>query len=75
MARRVSRSLGLLLGMLLLVLVGLAGPASAAIEVHRFDNPVVIGLIVRARRRAASQALSTAERERLNALINRERTE
>lgn len=36
---------------------------------------VVIGLIVRARRRAAGQALSVAERERLNALINRERTE
>lgn len=36
---------------------------------------VVISLIVRARRRTASQALSTAERERLNALINRESTE
>lgn len=162
MAHPMSLSMGLLLGMLLL-LSGLAGPASAAIEVHRFDNPViqaryqdltdnlrcpkcqnqaigdsnspiaedmrervvallkdgrsdreiqdymirrfgdyvlynprlsgrtwllwglpaglvvlgavVIGLIVRVRRRAAGQALSTAERERLNALINRERTE
>lgn len=36
---------------------------------------LVIALIVRARRHAANRALSAAERERLHALINRERRE
>nr|WP_298414852.1 cytochrome c-type biogenesis protein [uncultured Halomonas sp.] len=36
---------------------------------------VVIALIVRARRRASNHALSAAERERLDALVNRERTQ
>ncbi|MGC3872792.1 cytochrome c-type biogenesis protein [Halomonas sp. GXIMD04776] len=36
---------------------------------------VIIGFIVRARRRSANHALSAAERERLNALVNRERAE
>lgn len=36
---------------------------------------IVIGLIVRARRRASNHALSAAERERLDALVNRERTQ
>ncbi|WP_048308387.1 cytochrome c-type biogenesis protein [Halomonas sp. PR-M31] len=36
---------------------------------------VVIGFIVRARRRASNHALSAAERERLDALVNRERTQ
>ncbi|SHE61517.1 cytochrome c-type biogenesis protein CcmH [Modicisalibacter ilicicola DSM 19980] len=36
---------------------------------------VIIGLLVRARRRSANRSLSPEERERINALINRERTE
>lgn len=36
---------------------------------------LIIGLIVRVRRRTASRALSASERERLAALINRERRE
>lgn len=36
---------------------------------------LVIVLIVRARRHAANRALSAAERERLHALVNRERSE
>ena len=36
---------------------------------------VVVGLLVRARRRSANRSLSPQERERLNALVNRERTE
>ncbi|WP_447529629.1 MULTISPECIES: cytochrome c-type biogenesis protein [unclassified Vreelandella] len=35
---------------------------------------VILALIVRARRQASSQALSAAERERLDTLINRERS-
>lgn len=36
---------------------------------------VIVGLIVRARRHAANRALSDEERKRLDALVNRERTE
>lgn len=36
---------------------------------------VIVTLIVRARRHAANRELSAAERERLHALVNRERTE
>ena len=36
---------------------------------------VIVGLLVRARRRSANRNLSPEERERLNALVNRERTE
>ncbi|WP_300270910.1 cytochrome c-type biogenesis protein [Halomonas sp.] len=36
---------------------------------------VLVGLLVRSRRNASAQALSAEERKRLDALINRERTE